>query len=182
MEVLLSRLDLASLCVGTPTPSQGFIDIDMKTIVRESGLGQRRCERAIGLLKKAGFLKVTQRRGMTSEGKYFGLRAIRVFTVEFFEWLGLGTMLKTERKRASEALVRKAKSVGKTLAELMGRVSNIFKIMPEKKKLPPEISRNWTKIYIELTRAGLESKEAQKMVNSKFGYPAWWSPGHGCPW
>lgn len=101
LEFLLSRLDLASLCVGTPTPAQGFIDIDMRTIVRDTGLGQRRCERAIGQLKQAGFLKVEQPRRRNQDGKYFGLRAIRVFTAKFFDWLGLGSMLKKERQRAS---------------------------------------------------------------------------------
>ena len=46
IETILSHLDLASLCLGTPTLESGFIDIDMRTIVRDSGIGQRRCERA----------------------------------------------------------------------------------------------------------------------------------------
>ena len=54
IETILSHLDLASLCLGTPTLDAGFIDIDMRTIVRDSGIGQRRCERAIALLKGAG--------------------------------------------------------------------------------------------------------------------------------
>ena len=34
------------MCLGSPTPANGFIDIDidMKTIVHDSGIGQRRCE------------------------------------------------------------------------------------------------------------------------------------------
>ncbi len=71
LEFLLSRLELASLCVGTPTMKDGFIDLDMKAIVEGTGLGQRRCE-----------------------------RAIRLLTVRFFEWLGLGPMLARERARA----------------------------------------------------------------------------------
>ncbi|EFL51509.1 hypothetical protein DesfrDRAFT_1670 [Solidesulfovibrio fructosivorans JJ]] len=55
LETLLSHLDLASLCLGVPTLANGFIDIDMKIIVRDSGLGQRRCERAIRQIKEAGF-------------------------------------------------------------------------------------------------------------------------------
>lgn len=184
LEVLLSRLDLASLCVGTPTQNQGFVDIDMKTIVRESGLKQRRCERAIGLLKQAGFIKVTQRRGLNLSGKYFGMRAIRVFTADFFEWLGLGSMLKKERKRASDALKRKARVVGKTLNDLMERVIKIFK--PNTARLKPkpmdqEKVRAWNRSLGELFKAGLEIEEAQRLVNLKLGYPARWSPGQGCP-
>ena len=62
IETILSHLDLASLCLGSPTLDAGFIDIDMRTIIRDSGMGQRRCERAIALLKRAGFMKVEQPR------------------------------------------------------------------------------------------------------------------------
>ena len=184
LEVLLSRLDLASLCVGIPTPNQGFVDIDMKTIVRESGLKQRRCERAISLLKQAGFIKVKQRRGLNSAGKYFGLRAIRVFTADFFEWLGLGSMLKKERKRASEALKRKAKVAGKTLNDLMERVGKIFKLntdRPKPKPMAREKVRAWNRSLGELFKAGYEVEEAQRLVNLQFGYPIRWSPGQGSP-
>lgn len=126
LEVLLSRLDLTSLCVGYPSPADGFTDIDMKTIVRLTGLGQRRCERAIGQLKEAGFVTVKQRRQKNEEGKYLGLRAIRVVTKDFFEWLGLGPMLERERARATAALKKKARAAGKVLGDAMKRAGRIF--------------------------------------------------------
>jgi hypothetical protein len=43
LEARLKRLDLASLYVGTPTPADGFVVVDMKTIVSGPGLGHRRC-------------------------------------------------------------------------------------------------------------------------------------------
>lgn len=64
IEAILAHLDLASLCLGTPTLENGFLDIDMRTIVRDSGMGQRRCERAIALFKEAGFMKVEQPRAI----------------------------------------------------------------------------------------------------------------------
>jgi hypothetical protein len=51
LEFLLSRLDLATLCIGRPSRPDGFIDLDMKMIVEGTGLGQRRCERAIAQFK-----------------------------------------------------------------------------------------------------------------------------------
>lgn len=80
LEVIFRHLDLASMCLGTPTSANGFIDIDMRTVVHDSGMGQRRCERAIALLKKAGFMRVKQPRRQNEEGAYFGCRAIRVVT------------------------------------------------------------------------------------------------------
>lgn len=184
LEVLLSRLDLASLCLGTPTPNKGFVDLDMKAIVRESGLGQRRCERAISQLKQAGFLKVKQPRGLNQAGKYLGRRAIRFFTADFFEWLGLGSMLKKERERASAVLKRKAKAAGKSLNDFMKRIGEIFKPITGKRKLKPldvEKVRAWNRSLGDLIRAGLELEEAQRLVNLKFGFPLKWSPGQGRP-
>ena len=47
LEYLFSRLDLVTLCVGMPTMNNGFVDLSMNSIVEGTGLGQRRCERAI---------------------------------------------------------------------------------------------------------------------------------------
>ena len=183
LEALLSRLDLASLCVGNPTPAHGFIDIDMKTIVSETGLGQRRCERAIGQLKQAGFLKVEQPRRKNEEGKYFGLRAIRVFTKEFFDWLGLGSMLAKERVRASVAIKRKAKALGKSAGDLMKRIQQLLKPVVEKSrsKVPVETVRAWNGSIRDHIKEGLTIEEAQKLTNLRFGYPPLWSPGQGLP-
>ena len=101
IETVLIHLDLASLCLGTPTLDNGFIDVDMKTIVKTSGIGQRRCER-----------------------DYVGCRSIRIITTTFFEWLGLGPMLQRERARASDVLRRKAIKANRKLSDLMGSSSS----------------------------------------------------------
>ncbi len=90
LEFLLSRLDLASLCIGTPTLKDGFIDLDMKTIVLGTGLGQRRCERAIASLKKLGLIEVypPHQHGLGSDSvKYSRARAVRAISPTFFEYL-----------------------------------------------------------------------------------------------
>ena len=53
---MLSFLDLASLCLGTPTLDNGFVDVEMNALVFASGMSQRRCERAIADLKEAGLV------------------------------------------------------------------------------------------------------------------------------
>ena len=183
LEVLLSHLDLNSLCVGTPTPNHGFVDINMKTIVAESGLGQRRCERAINQLKMAGFITVKQPRYKNPEGKYFGLRAIRVIAKEFFDWLGLGPMLEKERARASAALRRKAHSMGKTVSGFMERLKKSFKKSASQsvKRLDISKVRAWNDLLSSHLKAGTEIREAQRLANAKFGYPSNWSPGMGDP-
>jgi len=180
LETLLSHLDLVSLALGVPTLANGFIDIDMKTIVRGSGLGQRRCERAIGQLKQAGFMQVTQPRGRSDEGRYFGCRAIRLITSALFEWLGLGPMLRREQARASEALRRKARKANRKFADFMRRVTSGFKFRPAfapSGRATEQRVIEWNQTWAVHVRAGLDSREAQRRTNESLGYPPGYSPG-----
>jgi hypothetical protein len=185
LETILSHLDLASMCLGTPTAASGFIDIDMRTIVRDSGIGQRRCERAIAVFKEAGFMKVTQPRTQNDEGQYFGCRAIRVVTEALFEWLGLGPMLHRERVRASERLRRKAQKANRKLSEFMNRIRDTFKSpggrfrrrspRAEEQRLERRIA--WGRKWGEFVKQGLEAHEAQRRTNEALGFPPGYSPG-----
>lgn len=180
LETLLSHLDLASLCLGVPTLANGFIDIDMKIIVRDSGLGQRRCERAIKQFREAGFMKVTQPRGRSDEGHYFGCRAVRVITTALFDWLGLGPMLRRERARASEALRRKARKANRKLTDFMRRVVSgvrpVFK-HPACDKNKEQRVAHWNAAWASGVLAGLDVREAQRRANETLGYPPGYSPG-----
>lgn len=180
LETLLARLDLASLCCGAPTLAQGFIDVDMRTLVRDSGLGQRRIERAIAHLKDAGFMQVTQPRGKSEEGRYFGCRAIRVMKESLFEWLGLGPMLRRERARASERLRRKAQRANRKLADFMRRTTSNFRSPPPLvSKASIERNRAWSQEWGRHVAAGCSIQEAQRRTNAAFGLPPDFSPGKG---
>lgn len=180
LETLLSYLDLTTQSLGVPTLANGFIDIDMKSIVRSSGLGQRRCERAIGQLKQAGFMHVTQPRRKSEEGKYFGCRAVRVITTVLFEWLGLGPMLRRERARASEALRRKAERANRKIADFMRRIVSGFKprsFARRDGKVREQSALEWNKAWAGHVRAGLDALEAQRRTNEALEYPPGYSPG-----
>ncbi len=186
LETILSHLDLASMCLGTPTAASGFIDIDMRTIVQDSGIGQRRCERAIALFKEAGFMKVTQPRTQNDEGMYFGCRAIRVVTEALFEWLGLAPMLHRERARASERLRRKAQKANRKLSEFMNRIRDKFKspvgrafqrLSPRAEEQRMERRIAWSRKWSEFVLQGIDSREAQLRTNAALGYPPGYSPG-----
>ncbi|MCD7984936.1 MAG: hypothetical protein LUG19_11920 [Desulfovibrio sp.] len=186
LETILSHLDLASMCLGVPTPASGFIDIDMRTIVRDTGIGQRRCERAIALFKEAGFMKVTQPRTQNEEGGYFGCRAIRVVTETLFEWLGLGPMLRRERARASERLRRKAQKLNRKVSDFMSRVRDKFKKTGKAffQKPSPcaeaariETARRWNMACAKYMIAGFAPEECRRRTNAELGLSADYSPG-----
>jgi hypothetical protein len=186
LEHLLSRLDLSALCVGVPSPGRSFIDVEMKSIVVGTGLGKRRCERAIAQLKTADFMTVDQPRHRNEDGKYTGLRAVRVITRKLFEWLNLGPMLDRERRRASRSMAAKASGLGKSLSDLVKRktqdLSRKFGLNSELKKRrevdrETKLARN--RLLRNLMKAGAEIKDSQKAVNRRFDFSPDWSPGQG---
>ncbi|MTJ91453.1 MAG: hypothetical protein F8N36_01090 [Desulfovibrio sp.] len=184
IETILSHLDLASLCVGTPTLENGFIDIDMRTIVRDSGMGQRRCERAIALLKEADFMKVQQPRVVNDQGDYVGLRAIRVVTTLFFEFLNLGPMLQRERARATERLQRRARKAQRKLTDFMRRGTKGLRISFGWKSRPSqadmekhqEETHRWNIACAKYMIAGLAPDECRRRTNVELGLPTDYSP------
>lgn len=185
IETILSHLDLASLCLGAPTLDAGFIDIDMRTIVRDSGIGQRRCERAIALLKEAGFMNVQQPRAINDHGGYVGLRAIRVVTSLFFEFLGLGPMLQRERARATAELQRRAMKAQRKLADFMRRAAKglrkvlTFKPQPSQanQEKRADDARRWNVTCAKYMIANLDPDECRRRTNAELGLPADYSPG-----
>lgn len=185
IETILSHLDLASLCLGKPTLDAGFIDVDMRTIVRDSGIGQRRCERAIALLKEAGFMNVQQPRAINDQGDYVGLRAIRVVTSLFFEFLGLGPILQRERARATAELQRRAMKAQRKLADFMRRVTKglrkTFTLKQQASQADQEKrvndARRWNVICAKYMLANLDPDECRRRTNAELGLPADYSPG-----
>ena len=171
--------------MGTPTLENGFIDIDMRTIVRDSGMGQRRCERAIALLKEADFMKVQQPRVVNDQGDYVGLRAIRVVTTLFFEFLNLGPMLQRERARASSILQRKAMKANRKATDFMRRITqglrNSFRFKPQRSRADlekhEEETQHWNTTCAKYMIANLDPDECRWRTNAELGLPADYSPG-----
>jgi hypothetical protein len=184
LETMLSFLDLASLCLGTPTLDHGFVDVDMQALVAASGISQRRCERAIADLKEAGLMEVRQPRKLNEHGEYVGLRAIRVLREAFFEFLNLGPMLRRERARATERLRRKAQRANRKLADLMRRASPGVKgfirrparSRAEQERRDAETFR-WNQVCAKYIMDGLTGDELRRRANAELGLPQDYSPG-----
>jgi len=184
IETMLSFLDLASLCLGMPTLDNGFVDVDMKTLVKASGMSQRRCERAIADLKEAGLVEVKQPRKINEHGDYVGLRAIRVMREAFFEFLDLAPMLQRERTRATEALRRKAMRVNRKLSDMMRRATQCFKsanrrcsYSRQEQERRIADARQWNLACAKYIQAELPGDELRRRVNAELGLALDYSPG-----
>ena len=108
MPALLKRVDLASLRVGFPT-AKGFKNYTVDYLAADTGMGQKRVERALSDLKAAGIVTVTQINKKQKDGSYKGFAAIKTLSKNLFSALGLGVMLKKERKKASQRQEEKEK-------------------------------------------------------------------------
>ena len=107
LKALLMRLDLTTMKCVVPDPTFGLVDIDMKRIMKDTGLRKRRAERAMSLLKLAGFLETSQPRILASNGRYYGCRAVRELKPKLFYWLGIGKVLSKERQKAQKRTLNK---------------------------------------------------------------------------
>lgn len=97
----LQNLDPLTLRVGRAVPGQGFEDLSMPGLAAGTGLGLRRCERAVAMLRQAGIIEVTPPRFQKGGGKHVGLRASRRISESFFRQLGLERLLSAARELAS---------------------------------------------------------------------------------
>lgn len=116
---ILHFTDLVTLRVGIPHANGTMMGLTMPYLANLSGLGERRAERAIRDLKKAGFITVHPICEKLADATYKGFAAIRTVSQHLFTALGLGKWLKHERQKATERrLHRSEKKRRKELAKV----------------------------------------------------------------
>lgn len=117
---LLHYTDLVTLRVGIPQPDGAMAGLTMPVLAGLAGLCERRAERAIRDLKKAGIITVHPICEKIEEGVYKGYAAIRTVTAKLFDALGLGRWLAHERRKAKERWDKKTeKARRKALANVL---------------------------------------------------------------
>ena len=125
-------------------------------------------------------MRVKQPRAINDRGDYVGLRAIRVVSTLFFEFLGLGPMLQRERARATEELQRRARKAQRKLTDFMRRVTkgfcNSFGGKPHPSRADQEkrmeAARRWNMTCAKYMLADLAPDECRRRTNTDFGLPA----------
>lgn len=110
---ILKFTDLVTLKVGVPTPDGGFVNLTVGYLARQTGLPQRRVERALADLQRAGLVGVHARCEQRPDGSYKGLAAIKNVSKLLFAIFGLQFRLGFERKRAAKRLKKKQRQHAK---------------------------------------------------------------------
>lgn len=116
LSAILEFTDLASLRCGIPT-REGFVSLTIDYLVKFTGMGLRRMERAIADLKNANILTIAQPRQLNEDGTWRGLAAVKAVNRHLFTAFGLARWLKHERDRAAARLQKKTKKLGGTLTQ-----------------------------------------------------------------
>ncbi|MGY2492844.1 hypothetical protein [Cupriavidus sp. CP313] len=93
-------VDLVSLRVGVPQHGGDFLNLTLRFLAKQAGLGLRRAERALADLQRAGLVGVWQRCQQTDNGQYRGLAAVKRLPAALFGAFGLGKWLRRERTKA----------------------------------------------------------------------------------
>ena len=116
---ILHYTDLITLRVGIPQPGGSMAGLTMPFLAELSGLGERRAERAVADLKKAGIITVHPICEKLEDATYKGYAAIRTVTKHLFTALGLSAWLEHERRKAQERQDKRAeKKRRKSLANV----------------------------------------------------------------
>jgi DNA-binding transcriptional ArsR family regulator len=169
MSALLKRVELASLRVGIPTNS-GFMSYTVDYITMDTGMNQKRVERALSDLKKAGIVTVSQPREKLPDGSFKGLAAIKTISKNLFGLFGLGVMLKKERDKASKRLREKIHQWEKAKQTLTSRArSALFlnSLISQLKNKPASREKAQAIEYQKkLSLAALELKQQNPTWNS----------------
>jgi hypothetical protein len=109
LKALLKHTDLVSLRVGIPT-KDGFLNLTVDYISQQTGMELKRSERALGDLKAAGLITISQPCQRLTDGSWKGLAAVKAISKHLFGAIGLNTnTLKRERKKAGKRLKKKAR-------------------------------------------------------------------------
>lgn len=109
------------------------------------------------------------------------MRAIRIITEGFFQWLGLSRILDEERKKALERLKVKALKANRQLNDFIKRMGHKWSqatgSQAQKNDMRNRQKQRWRRMWKEFMQNGLDMATAQYKTNQFFGYPPNWSPG-----
>ena len=97
----LKYLDLLTMRVGVPLTGGSMQNLTLPFLANQAGLDQRRAERAMRDLQKAGLTSVRPRCERGDDGNYRGLAAARCVPPALFGAFGLAKRLRHERSKAA---------------------------------------------------------------------------------
>ncbi|WP_051555235.1 hypothetical protein [Legionella fairfieldensis] len=164
-QVLLHYTELASLRVGVPHITKGFRSLTIDFLAKKAGIGFKRAERALSVLKGAGYLRMIERfdtKEIDGEKKFIGLAAVKCLTPSFFKACGINLQwLSAQRKLARKRITRRYNQYVHEQQEVSAPIIELNLLLGEK---------NNSKTHVALMKKFLtaeEKEEATKRENQR---------------
>ena len=130
-QVLLHYTELASLRVGVPHEAAGFRSLTIEFLAEKAGIGVKRAQRAIDILKRAGYIKLIERFDIKDE-RFIGLAAVKSLTLAFFKACGINLQaLSAQRRLARKRLNKKRSKLIADMQEQAAPLNVIDFIIPQ---------------------------------------------------
>lgn len=108
-QVILHYTELASLRVGIPYTTNGFKSLTIEFLAEKAGIGLKRAERAIALMKRAGYIRLIERFNIKDE-RFIGLAAVKSLTPDFFKACGIDLRALSAQRRLARKRINKKRS------------------------------------------------------------------------
>lgn len=105
-EVILHYTELASLRVGVPHKTEGFTSLGIEFLAKKAGIGLKRAQRAVAVMKRAGYLKLIERFEIKGE-EFIGLAAVKSLTPSFFKACGVNLQALAAQRRLARKRLNK---------------------------------------------------------------------------
>lgn len=152
-QVILHYTELASLRVGIPLSSGEFKSLTIEFLAEKAGIGLKRAQRAIDVMKRAGYIKLIERFDIKNE-VFIGLAAVKSLSLSFFKACGINLQaLAAQRSLARKRLNKKSNQV-KVERQEQSVVTNVLDFV---------IPQGNSKAYVDSMLAILGADKAKQM-------------------
>ena len=154
-QAILHYTELASLRVGIPLSTGEFKSLTIGFLAKKAGIGLKRAQRAIDVMKRAGYIKLIERFDIKGE-LYIGLAAVKSLTLTFFKACGISLQaLAAQRTLARKRLNKKSNQV-KAERQEASVVTNVLDFV---------IPQGNSKAYVDLMHAMLGADNTKQIKN-----------------
>ena len=162
-QVILHYTELASLRVGFPNASGEFISLTVEFLAKKAGIGFKRAQRALEVMKRAGYIKIIERFDIKNE-QFIGLAAVKSLTITFMKACGINLQVLSAQRSLARKRIDKKRNQEKVSRQEQSVTTNVLDFI---------IPQGSSKAYVDSMRAilgvdnGRQVKEREKEIDRR---------------
>ncbi len=152
-QVLLHYTELASLRVGFPNASGEFISLTVKFLAKKAGIGLKRAQRALEVMKRAGYIKIIERFDIKND-QFIGLAAVKSLTITFMKACGINLQALSAQRSLARKRLDKKRHHEKVSRQEQSVITNVIDFV---------LPQGSPKAYVDSMRAILGADNARQV-------------------